>query len=121
MIRTPLLCTLLSIAATQPALAQSNISPTDKRAWSENCGWMNWRDAGSPAGAQGAQLHSTFLSGFVWCENIGWINLGDGAPANGAAYANNTGADFGVNINPAAAKKCLRSLKVIARPPKSLM
>lgn len=80
-----------------PVLAQSNVSPSDKHAWSENCGWLDWRGAGVPAGAQGARLGARFLSGFVWGENIGWINLGDGSPANGTAYANSTGSDFGVN------------------------
>lgn len=38
---------------------------------------MNWRDAGSPVGAQGVLLDPTYLSGFIWGENVGWINLGD--------------------------------------------
>jgi hypothetical protein len=85
-----------------PALAQnSNVAAWAKYSWSENCGWMNWRDAGSPAGSQGAVVGGNFLSGFVWCENIGWINLGDGSPGNGTAYANTAGTDFGVNRNPA--------------------
>jgi hypothetical protein len=88
---------LLSIAAAAiPALAQSDISNTNKFSWQENCGWMNWRDANGSA--QGVRDHATFLSGFIWCENIGWINVGDGSPANTIHYANTTGADFGVNI-----------------------
>ncbi|MBC7771329.1 MAG: hypothetical protein H7210_02425 [Pyrinomonadaceae bacterium] len=91
---------LLAIAAS-PALAQSNVSAINKFSWSENCGWMNWRDAGAPQGSQGAHFRSTFLAGFVWCENIGWINLGDGSPgaAGGTLYANINGTDFGVNID----------------------
>ena len=86
------------LATAAAAFAQSTVDATNKRAWAENFGWTNWRDAGSPVGAQGTRVHDTFLSGFVWAENVGWINLGDGAPANGLAYANATGADFGVNI-----------------------
>jgi hypothetical protein len=85
---------LAAIAA--PALAQSNVDPARKSSWSENCGWMNWRDAGAVPGQQGAVLNLSggFLSGFVWGENIGWINLGNGGP-----YANTTGLNFGVNVD----------------------
>ncbi len=94
-----LLPAALLAALAAPAFGQSNVSPVNNFSWSENCGWMNWRDAGSPPASQGAHVGATFLSGFIWCENIGWINLGDGTPANGTHYANTTGADFGVNID----------------------
>ncbi len=88
----------LALAAS-PALAQSSISSTNKFAWNENCGWMNWRDSGAPAGAQGARVASTYLAGFVWCENVGYLNLGDGTPGvTGAHYTNASGQDHGVNI-----------------------
>ncbi len=82
------------------ALAQSNIDPAHKFAWGENIGWTNWHDAGDPAGTLGVRVEATFLSGFIWAENVGWINLGDGTPANGVAYANVNGTDFGVNRDP---------------------
>jgi hypothetical protein len=85
----------ISLAAA-PAFAQSNIAPDSKFSWSENCGWMNWRDANSAA--QGARFGLTFATGFVWMENVGWVNLGDGTPANGTSYANINGTDFGVNV-----------------------
>ena len=94
------LSALAAAAALAPtALAQTNITAAHKFAWQENCGWTNWRDAGSPVGTQGARIGATFLSGFVWGENIGWINLGDGTPAGGGGvgYANTDGADMGVN------------------------
>ena len=72
--------------------ASSNIDPVDKFAWSENTGWLNWRDA--DAAAAGVSVLNDHLAGFIWGENIGWINTGDG---NGP-YANTTGLDFGVNI-----------------------
>lgn len=85
--------------------ADSHIDPVNKHAWSENVGWTNWRDAGTPAGTQGVAVHASFLAGFVWAENAGWINLGDGDPgAPGGAephYGNTDGADFGVNLDPA--------------------
>lgn len=88
--------------ATAASAQPSNVLPSHKHAWTENCGWLNWRDAGSPAAAQGARSNGLFLAGFVWGENIGYINLGDGTPANGLAYGNILGSDFGVNILPDA-------------------
>jgi hypothetical protein len=81
------------------ALAQTNIDSVNKFSWSENCGYMNWADAGSPAGARAARINinAGFAEGFVWCENIGWINLGNG----GGPYANTTGLNFGVNVDQA--------------------
>ncbi len=93
--------TLLGSAAclfAAPALAQTNLDPTHKFAWQENCGWTNWRDAGSPAGTQGVRVNATFLQGFAWGENIGFINFGDGTPGGGTTYTNADGADHGVNI-----------------------
>ena len=87
-------------AMVPSAEAQTNIAPVEKYAYQENCGWQNWRDAGSPTpGGQGARVGPAYLSGYVWGENIGWINLGDGTPTNGVAYANVNGTDFGVNRN----------------------
>jgi hypothetical protein len=88
--------TILAVFTLAPSLfAQSNVDPDDKWSWSENCGWMNWRDAGEPAGALGVALESTHMRGFVWGENIGWINVGNG----GGPYLNTTGANFGVNVD----------------------
>ncbi|MEZ6235479.1 MAG: GC-type dockerin domain-anchored protein [Phycisphaerales bacterium] len=98
---TPLLALA---AASTPALAQlSDIDANHKHAWGENIGWTNWRDAN--AASQGVRLLPSvsaprFLAGFAWSENCGWINMGDGTPVNGTAYANTTGADHGVNIQP---------------------
>lgn len=87
---------LVSLSAV--ALASTNIDATNKYSYSENTGWMNWRDADT--GASGANVGNFILSGFIWSENAGWINLGNGAPANGVDYTNQTAADFGVNIDP---------------------
>jgi len=92
---------LLVTFAAAHSHAQTNIDPANKFSWSENCGWMNWADAGSPIGTQGAVIAGSFASGFVWMENAGWVNLGDGTPTNAVNYANLTGADFGVNIDTA--------------------
>src|SRR5262245_10476781 len=92
----------LLCAGAASASGQSDVDSTSKFAFGENIGWTNWRDAGSPAGSQGARVHDSFLSGFVWGENVGWINLGDGSPSNGVHYGNTTGADFGVNFDTAS-------------------
>jgi len=89
---TAMLC-MSAICAS--AAGQSNIDPSHRLAWAENIGWLNWRPL-----ATTARVHATFLSGFVWAENVGWINLGDGRPADGTAYANASGQDSGVNIDP---------------------
>jgi hypothetical protein len=83
---------VLLCLADPVAMAQSNIDSTNKFAWSENCGWTNWRDANG--GAQGVMVNATFLQGYIWGENIGWINTGNGA----APYANTNNTNFGVNI-----------------------
>ena len=100
MSRTPAI--LLLAAAAAPTLAQpSSIDANNKYAWSENCGWLNWHDAGSPAGAQGVRRVNNVLAGYIWAENVGWISTGSGSPANGTAYANTSGPDAGVNIDAA--------------------
>jgi hypothetical protein len=90
-------CLILALlACPQTTVANSNIDPNHKSAWSENVGWTDWRDASGAA--DGVIVGEGFLSGYVWAENTGWIRLGNG-PADGVAYANVDGADAGVNID----------------------
>ena len=89
------------LAPVLTASAQNSIDSTLKYAWSENAGWMNWRDANN--GASGVRDNRVFLSGWIWCENIGWVTLGDGTPANSLQYGNTTGTDCGVNIGEGGA------------------
>ena len=84
---------LLSVVA----IGQSNIDPEHKWAWGENIGWTNWYDANG--GLDGVIVYPTHLVGFIWAENVGWINTGNG-PAGGVQYTNETGEDFGVNVDP---------------------
>lgn len=83
---------IASLSIVPSAMAQTNIDATKKFAWSENCGWTNWRDANG--GSQGVRVEATHLRGYIWGENIGWINTGNGA----APYANTNNTNFGVNI-----------------------
>jgi hypothetical protein len=92
---------LLTLAAA-PSLvsAQSfRVVPPNNYAWAENIGFLNWADAGSPAGTRGAKFFTRpaggFFRGFVWSENCGWINLGNGD----GPYANTNNTNFGVNAN----------------------
>ncbi len=117
---------LLFIAAvTVPcaaAFAQSNTCPTHVFAWSENAGWLNFRDApgNAPfpaAGVLGARLYLGTTAanvghcrGWVWGENIGWVSLssanptpqGSASPINTVTipHANTSGVTFGVNLDP---------------------
>ncbi len=76
--------------ASHSAAAAPGIDSARKHSWSENAGWMNWRDGG----ATGVAVGRDFLAGVIWAENSGWINVGDGA----GPYSNSSGLDFGVNI-----------------------
>lgn len=88
------LATVALCSATAMTRAASNVSNTDKWSWSENAGWMNWRDADDSE--QGVVIGTNHLEGMIWAENIGWINLGNG----NAPYGNTNGTDFGINIDP---------------------
>ncbi|MBF0449643.1 MAG: tandem-95 repeat protein [Candidatus Magnetomorum sp.] len=70
-----------------------NIHPSEKYAWSETIGWLNFsaRDDSS------AQFMDTFMTGYVWAENIGWISLS--ANDNGP-FENSSLYNWGVNVNP---------------------
>jgi hypothetical protein len=84
-----LLCSL-ALPATTFAW---NISTTDKYAWSENSGWLNFTPS-----TGGVTVNPTYLSGYLWQQNIGWIKLGADA---GGPYANTSAADWGVNRDSA--------------------
>lgn len=66
-----------------------NTSTTDKYAWSENSGWVNFNPTHG-----GVTVYSTYLEGYTWAENIGWIKLGNDA---GGPYNNTSSGDWGVN------------------------
>ena len=86
---------IMAAAVGGVATADSNIAIPRQFAWSENAGWLNWRDANGST--QGVEVYvGSHLRGYIWGENIGWINVGDGA----APYANTNNTNFGVNIAP---------------------
>jgi len=73
--------------------ASTNIDPTNKYAWAENIGWVNFAATNS-----GVTVYfngtSGYLSGYAWSENIGWIKLGNNT---GGPYTNSSSMDWGVN------------------------
>jgi len=94
--RARLITLAASMLIAPAALGQSDVDATNKYAWGENIGFMNWRDAGDPASSQGVVFNGDHLAGWIWGENIGWIHVGDGA----GPYSNTSGTDFGVNVDP---------------------
>ena len=89
------LCLVLLAGAlvVPPSYAASTINTVNRFAYGANLGWMDWRGDV----ANGAVIGAFVCSGHIYAANVGWISLGDGTPANGVRYANNSGADFGVN------------------------
>ncbi|MDZ7695560.1 MAG: right-handed parallel beta-helix repeat-containing protein [Deltaproteobacteria bacterium] len=77
---------LLGLKLTQAS--EGNIATTNKYAWAENAGWLNFRPTDG-----GVTVHTTYLSGYAWAENIGWIKLGSGT----GPYTNTTSGNWGVN------------------------
>lgn len=91
--------TMLALASTSATLGVSNISPSHQSSWSENAGWMNWRQSGSPISTQGVVIDTGYLTGYIWAENLGYICVGN-APQNASHYTNLSGQDHGVNFAP---------------------
>jgi len=76
------------------AAGLGEISDTNKHAWSETSGWLNFKPTGG-----GVTVHSDHLSGYVWAANAGWIKLcTDGAVA---PFGNTTTANWCVTRNSA--------------------
>jgi hypothetical protein len=92
---------LLISTSALASTTNGTISPTDRYAWGENVGWI---DFGSTAGD--VHITDTAVTGYAYGENIGWINLtgvtndGSGNLA-GYAWGENVGwVDFSkVTIN----------------------
>jgi hypothetical protein len=88
------LATTLASSTLTRAQPSTNLDPAASHAFAENLGWVDWQGPGQG----GAHVDGSFLRGRIWSESVGWIELGQG-PADGAAYANEDGADCGVNLN----------------------
>ncbi|MDO8592690.1 MAG: carboxypeptidase regulatory-like domain-containing protein [bacterium] len=105
-----IICILAALAPAGFVLASvtdGTIDASNKYAWSENAGWIDFAPANG-----GVRVTDSGLSGYAFGENIGWINLGsitnDGnGNLTGYAWSENAGwIDFappaaGVIINSA--------------------
>lgn len=69
--RAGTLALLLAVALAASAYGLG-IDPTDKYAWGENIGWLNW---GTTEGAVDVPEENGDFAGYVWGENVGWISL----------------------------------------------
>ncbi len=77
------------------ARAATTIDAGNRFSYGANIGWADWRgDTNS-----GAIIGEYVCSGYIYAANIGWVNLGSGLPANAIQYQNNSGSDFGVNVD----------------------
>jgi len=64
---------IIGLIFAWPVLASINegmIDSTDKYAWSENAGWINF---GTSEG--NVRVTDSGLTGYAWSENLGWISL----------------------------------------------
>jgi hypothetical protein len=91
-VKPVLFVVIITTVAVASYFAPSNIDPIGKWSWSENAGWLNWRDAAGTN--EGVEVLGDHLAGKIWSERAGWINVGNG----GAPYANTNDTNFGVNI-----------------------
>ncbi|SJZ87962.1 hypothetical protein SAMN02745119_01883 [Trichlorobacter thiogenes] len=82
----------LALLSFVTAALASNISSTEKYAWSETSGWINFAPSSG-----GVTLYVDHLEGFAWSESIGWIKLGSHTDGGSFIYANTSNADWGVN------------------------
>jgi len=62
--------TFLTISPANASITNGTIDSTNKYAWGENIGWINF---GTSEGA--VQITDDDLQGYAWGENIGWISL----------------------------------------------
>jgi|GEM_PF-3813809 len=98
-LRASLLLLLGGFFAFSASAADYPVKDTDKYAYAENAGWVNFKPTG-----QGATLHangaSSFLTGYVWAENVGYIKLAYDNNAV-APFTNTTNSNWGVNADAA--------------------
>lgn len=95
--KTPLATLALIAMLPAAATAAGNISGSDKYAWSDSSGWVNF----SPPNG-GVGVYDDHLEGYAWAENVGWIKLGSHGGGGYHAYANSAAGDWGVNLDGSA-------------------
>jgi hypothetical protein len=78
-------------ALANPVLADF-ISSTDKYAYAENAGWLDFN-----SNHEQVTVYDDHLEGFVWSEAVGWIRLGTATSGAAHTYANSAANNYGVN------------------------
>lgn len=86
---------LLHLAGAGGSFAESNVNPQRCDSWAGSFGWCNW----CPSSENGVQVGQFVCAGYIYAPNLGWISLGNGSPSNGIQYGNQSGSDFGVNVD----------------------
>ncbi|MFK5894284.1 MAG: hypothetical protein QM504_13765 [Pseudomonadota bacterium] len=86
-----LLLASLSLLVARPLLADS-ISTTNKYAWSENAGWLDFSST-----HEQVSVYDDHLEGYVWSESVGWIRLGTYTAGDAHTYTNDAANTYGVN------------------------
>ncbi|MFK5987204.1 MAG: IPTL-CTERM sorting domain-containing protein [Pseudomonadota bacterium] len=81
----------LSLLLIHPLFADA-ISTTDKYAYAENAGWLDFSST-----HEQATVYNDHLEGYVWSEVVGWIRLGTYTAGDSHSYANNASNTYGVN------------------------
>jgi len=89
LLQKALLSAVLVSSTSFSVIASDYINSSDKFAWSESSGWVNFR-----SNHGGVTVNSDHLSGHAWLENLGWIKLGSDG---GGPYQNTTATNWGVN------------------------
>ncbi len=92
----------IGASAVHASTTSGTISATDKYAWSNVGGWVNFAVSSTTGTSDQVTVTDSALTGYAWSENDGWINL---APAQGgvkndgegnlSGYAWDTGAGWG--------------------------
>jgi len=85
------LAVFLSLFVASP-LGADTIDATNKYAWSENAGWLNFKSTHSEV-----RVYNDHLEGYVWSEAVGWIRLGTYEGGGTHSYANDAATTYGVN------------------------
>jgi len=82
----------LALLSGATVASAGNISPTDKYAWSETSGWVDFAPTGT-----GVTVYADHLEGLAWSDAVGWIKLGSHTGGGSCTYANSGAGDWGVN------------------------
>jgi len=83
---------LLMCLCTVNPLYADTISTTNKYAWSENSGWLNFSTT-----LEQVSVYNDHLEGYVWSESVGWIRLGTVTKGTSHTYTNTSATTYGVN------------------------